>query len=143
MKPATVMRKIEFDAAHRVLNHESKCANLHGHRYVVEIHARAPALDSIGRVIDFSCLKREIGGWIDEHWDHTTILNGKDAELLDALECVKKNKPIYGMNENPTAENMASHLLKEVCPNLMGRHGVEVFKIVVWETPNCFAEAEL
>ena len=34
----TCTRRIEFDAAHRILNHESKCKMLHGHRYVVEEH---------------------------------------------------------------------------------------------------------
>lgn len=49
----TVTRVLEFDAGHRVVNHESKCATLHGHRYKVEIVAAAPGLDSLGRVIDF------------------------------------------------------------------------------------------
>lgn len=139
----TVMRVLEFDAAHRVMNHESKCANLHGHRYKVEINARAPQLDALGRVIDFSRLKGEIGKWIDDNWDHTTILCSEDSALLEALEPVPKNKPIFGMRANPTAENMALYLLHEICPKLMAPHGIEIFKIVIWETPNCKAEAEL
>ena len=32
----TCTRRIEFDAAHRVMEHESKCRHLHGHRYAIE-----------------------------------------------------------------------------------------------------------
>ena len=36
---AVITRKLEFDAGHRVMNHESKCATCHGHRYVLEVTA--------------------------------------------------------------------------------------------------------
>src|SRR5262249_14498003 len=55
--PVTCTRLLQFDAGHRVYQHEGKCANLHGHRYTAEITAQAEALDKIGRVIDFSVLK--------------------------------------------------------------------------------------
>ena len=60
-------RRLEFDAAHRVLRHESKCATLHGHRYRVDIEVSAPKPDSAGRAVDFSVLKTIIGGWIDRY----------------------------------------------------------------------------
>ena len=59
-------RRIQFCAGHRVLGHENKCANAHGHNYVAYISARSNDLDKVGRVIDFSVLKEKIGGWIDE-----------------------------------------------------------------------------
>lgn len=135
-----ITRLLEFDAAHRVYGHESKCANLHGHRYKVEIVAESDGLDSLGRVIDFSVLKTKIGGWIDNHWDHTTILFREDpgSEYAKALVV---NKDLYLMTSNPTAENMAEHLLKDICPNILAGTGVKVTKVTVWETPNCKAEA--
>ena len=51
------VRKIHFSAGHRVYGHESKCSNLHGHNYVLWVHAGAKELDELGRVIDFSVLK--------------------------------------------------------------------------------------
>ncbi len=144
MTKITCTRRVEFDAAHRVMNHESKCRNLHGHRYVVLIEAEAPELDELGRVIDFSVLKQMVGGWIDTFWDHTTILNAKDTTLymsiLNADGC--PNKSPYLMEENPTAENMAKHLLNYVCPMVLADTGVRVTKITVYETPNCSAVAE-
>lgn len=136
-------RLLEFDAAHRVMNHESKCATLHGHRYKVEIEAVAEQLDSVGRVIDFSVLKSKIGSWIDERWDHTSIIYIEDILTLEGLNTIPKKKPIFLATWNPTAENMAHFLLKIICPELLQDTGVKVIRVTVWETPNCKAEARL
>ena len=137
----TITRKIEFDAAHRVMNHESKCSTIHGHRYVVEITATAPDLDKIGRVIDFSVLKQKIGTWLDENWDHNAIVYCDDVETIVALKMMPRKKEPWIASWNPTAENMAWYLLDYRCPALMTGTDVEVIKVKVWETPNCFAEA--
>jgi 6-pyruvoyltetrahydropterin/6-carboxytetrahydropterin synthase len=138
-----VTRLLEFDAGHRVMNHESKCATLHGHRYCVEVTAEAEQLDDIGRVIDFSVLKARIGSWIDENWDHTTILWEKDVETVKALRWIERKKEPFVAPWNPTAENMAHYLLTVVCPRELGDTGVIVTKIRVWETPNCYADADI
>ncbi|MFW5872193.1 MAG: 6-pyruvoyl trahydropterin synthase family protein, partial [bacterium] len=75
------VRKIHFCYGHRVVKHENKCANLHGHNGVVWIHATpTKQKDQVGRIIDFSVLKQKVGGWIDEHWDHTMILWEQDTD---------------------------------------------------------------
>ena len=139
------VREIGIDAGHRVLNHESKCRTPHGHRYKIEIHAEAPDLDEIGRVIDFSVLKEKIGGWLDLHWDHTFLVFQEDKSMINALtdEAINPMKPIYVTHYNPTAENMADDLLENICPNLLRGTDVVVTKVVVWETPNCKAISEL
>ena len=142
-KTTTVSRKIHFCAGHRVLNHESKCANLHGHNYIVWVYATADNLDKLGRVIDFSVLKEIVGGWIDEHWDHTTILYKEDKELLAVQDKMSVNKPVFVADFNPTAENMANYLLEVICPKLLEGRGITVDKIVIFETENCSAEASL
>lgn len=139
----TITRKLEFDAGHRVHNHESKCGTLHGHRYVAEITASAPELDALGRVIDFSVLKEKIGSWIDEAWDHTTLVFQDDHQTHNALLAMPRFKPPFVCSFNPTAENMAAYLLREICPKLMAGTGVTVTKIRLWETPNCHAEVTL
>jgi 6-pyruvoyltetrahydropterin/6-carboxytetrahydropterin synthase len=78
----TVTRVFEWDSAHRVLRHESKCSTLHGHRYRAEIACTAERLDGCGRVIDFGEIKARVGQWIDSHWDHTTLVNRADERLL-------------------------------------------------------------
>jgi 6-pyruvoyltetrahydropterin/6-carboxytetrahydropterin synthase len=139
----TCTRVLEFDAAHRVMNHESKCASLHGHRYKVEVEATAQDLDGIGRVIDFSVLKARIGNWLDDHWDHTVIIFKDDEQTLQALHGAPSKKPVFVSDWNPTAENMAEYLLRTICPSLLDGSSVVVTRVVVWETPNCKAEARL
>ena len=101
----TATRRLTFCAGHRVLGHESKCSNLHGHNYIVEVTAEmnpsnGAAVDDIGRVIDFSVLKECVGGWLERHWDHGFIVNTLDATVLralDAVECVNAaGTPIGG-----------------------------------------------
>lgn len=140
MTTPTVTRILEFDAAHRVVNHESKCATLHGHRYKVEIVAHGP-LDDIGRVIDFSVLKEKVGGWLDENWDHNSIVFKDDVVTLTALRSMPRKKEPWVADWNPTAENMATFLISSLCPAVLLGTDVKVIKVVVWETPNCKAEA--
>lgn len=137
------VRKIHFCAGHRVLNHESKCANAHGHNYVAWFYAEANDLDSIGRVIDFSVLKEKIGSWIDENWDHTFLIYQKDEMLMAVRDALVKNKPAYICDFNPTAENMAEFLLKIVCPIVLMSSGVKITKVEIYETENCKVEASL
>lgn len=125
------------------MNHESKCSTLHGHRYKVEIEATAPDLDQIGRVIDFSVLKERVGSWLDLHWDHTEIIYSEDTQALYGLSMIPRRKATFVAQFNPTAENMADYLLRQVCPTQLAGTGVTVTRIRVWETPNCFAEAKL
>lgn len=139
----TVTRRLEFDAAHRVMNHESKCATLHGHRYMVEVTAQAPKLDSLGRVIDFSVLKEKLGGWLDREWDHTAIIFAEDEQTIHGLSLIPGAKPVFVADFNPTAENMARFILEVVCPTELKGTGVQVTKVTVWETPNCKAEASI
>lgn len=135
-------RKIHFCSGHRVLNHESKCANAHGHNYTLWIHAEANELDSIGRVIDFSVLKEKAGKWIDDNWDHTFLINEADVELLSAKDLLQKNKPVFICSFNPTAEEMAKYLIDTVFPDLFVEDKIKITKVVLYETENCFVELE-
>lgn len=137
----TVTRKLEFDAAHRILKHESKCKNLHGHRYVLEATFNANELDNLGRVIDFGVVKEVLGAWIDEHLDHNTILSIKDKNLGEQIE-KETGQKIYYLDENPTAENIALHLLHEICPKIFANHAVKCVAIKLYETPNCSVDVK-
>lgn len=131
-------RIIQFDAAHRVMNHESKCKMLHGHRYVVEASFIADELDKLGRIIDFGTIKDILGKWIDDNLDHNVILNKEDLELGEKIVSITGQK-IYYMKNNPTAENIADHLLNDICPKLFREYQAKCSKIKVFETPNCYS----
>lgn len=139
MIPVTITRKFGIDAGHRVLHHESKCANLHGHRYTVEVTAQASELDTLGRVIDFSVVKQLVGSWLDDHLDHGFIVHPADP-IVNAL--IDDGSKVYFMPAtlgNPTAENLAIHIA-EVSQKLLAPHAITVVAVRVWETPNCFAD---
>ncbi len=132
-------RRIQFCAGHRVLGHEGKCRNIHGHNYVAFITAEAE-LDSIGRVVDFSVLKERIGGWIDEEWDHKFIAYADDAFVVECLQNMQQ--PVFLLPANPTAENMAAYLLAHGAV-LMAGTGVRIVSVRIWETENCYADANV
>lgn len=136
----TCTRRIQFCSGHRVFGHEGKCRHLHGHNYIVFITAQAKELDSVGRVIDFSVLKERIGGWIDQYWDHGCVLWEGDTQAIAAVKSCEPSK-IFLLPTNPTAENMADYLLMVACPKQLDGTGVSVKSVVLWETENCYAEA--
>ena len=135
----TCTRRIEFDAAHRIIDHESNCKMLHGHRYALELTFTSKELDSLGRVIDLGEIKNIFGNWINENLDHNTILSLKDKELGDFISKITGQK-IYYLKENPTAENLSKHLFYEIVPKLFANYEAKVIKIKMFETPNCMTE---
>lgn len=137
----TCTRRIEFDAAHRILNHESKCKMLHGHRYALEATFAAYDLDDLGRVIDFGEIKKILGDWIDENFDHNTILSKYDVELGEKIAS-QTGQRIFYLAENPTAENIAKFLFEKVCPIIFAEKNVKCTAIKLYETPNCYVEVK-
>lgn len=127
---------------HRIPLHESRCKAFHGHRYAAEISCVADQLDSLGRVIDFGVIKEKVGGWVDEHWDHTAILMRGDPDpAVGALteSNAEHGRPVYFLDVPPTAENIVAELAR-VARALLAGSGVRVVRIRLWETPNGSAE---
>lgn len=138
----TIMRKVSFCAGHRLLNHENKCANLHGHNYLVEFYLTGHQVDPIGRIVDFAVVDRLFKGWIDEHWDHGFLLWDQDVNAIEALTQVQPNR-IFLLPYNPTAENMARYLMDVVSPALVDSiagYDLQMTKIILWETEKSSAE---
>jgi 6-pyruvoyltetrahydropterin/6-carboxytetrahydropterin synthase len=138
----TIMRRVKFCAGHRLHRHGGKCEFFHGHNYVADFYVTAQETDDVGRVIDFADLKRLFKGWLDEHWDHGFVLSAADENGIRAIKQVEPCK-FFVLPNNPTAENMATYLLLEVCPQLLANTGVTASKVVIWETDESFAESSL
>lgn len=134
-----ITKRLEWDAGHRVPLHASKCRSPHGHRYAAEITCTASQLTREGFVIDFGIVKSIIGGWLDENWDHTMILQRGDP-LIKALQSIDEPfRPIYILNYAPTAENMARHLF-DAAQELLRGHFILVARVRIFETPTCWAD---
>ena len=76
-----VTKEIRFCYGHRLLKYEGKCRHLHGHNGRAVITLQAAGLDGLGMVMDFSQIKRVVGGWIDANLDHRMILHRDDPAL--------------------------------------------------------------
>jgi 6-pyruvoyltetrahydropterin/6-carboxytetrahydropterin synthase len=126
-----VTRELRFCYGHRLLNYEGKCRHLHGHNGRAVIALASPRLDELGMVVDFARLKRVVGGWIDENLDHKMILR-RDDPAVPLLR--QQGEPVYLLDENPTAENLA-RLLYEVT----AAQGFPVVEVRLWETDDSFA----
>ena len=129
----TCSKKITFEAAHRIVGHRGGCRFLHGHRYICEFTFTAKSLDELGLIIDFSVIKEIMGKWIKENLDHTAILWKEDAELINAIEDCTKQK-IYRLSNNPSVENLAMHLLHDICPKLFKNYKARCIRITIEET---------
>ena len=60
-----VVKIIQWDMGHRVMNHRSICKGLHGHRYKAEVSIKGDLINikgasEEGMVIDFSDIKNLI-----------------------------------------------------------------------------------
>jgi 6-pyruvoyltetrahydropterin/6-carboxytetrahydropterin synthase len=126
-----VTREIDFCYGHRLLNYEGKCRYLHGHNGKAIITVEAPTLDVRGMVLDFSDIKQVVATWIDENLDHRMILC-KDDPVIPMLQ--EMNEPLYLLDENPTAENIAKLIFEKT-----RAAGFPILEARLWETPKCFA----
>ena len=141
----TVTKSFEFDAAHRLLNEDSKCANLHGHRYKVEVTFNYKEVSHTGYAVNFGEIKRICGAFIEKYFDHATIVNAMDHALIDFI--IQEASTFWTMGLckytdcNPTAENMASEMF--FCFSyLMDNENLHLKNIRLYETPTCWVDCE-
>lgn len=137
-------KKIEFDAAHRLIGHTGGCQMIHGHRYVVDFTFSSKKLDNIGMIIDFKEIKNRFKTWIDINWDHNLILNKKDKVLGNTIAQYTGQKVFY-LGYNPTSENLACYLFDNVLPEVFKDmpHYIKLcHKITVYETPTSYSSYE-
>lgn len=134
--PWQAKRYHDISCGHRVFQHESKCAHLHGHNYRVHFTCEAEQLDSIGRVIDFSDIKAKLCMWLEDQWDHKTLIWENDpwAKVLLGIDPTIVIVPF-----NPTAENIAQHLVEVIGPQQLAGTGIKLVHCDVEETRKCSA----
>ncbi|HEY1381672.1 MAG TPA: 6-carboxytetrahydropterin synthase [Gemmataceae bacterium] len=126
-----VTREIHFCYGHRLLDYDGKCRHLHGHNGTAVITLSGDRLDRRGMVVDFSDLKRVVGGWIDATLDHTMLLH-KDDPVLPLLR--ERGERVHVLDVNPTAENIAKLIF-----DYAAGQGFPVVEVRLWETPSCYA----
>jgi 6-pyruvoyltetrahydropterin/6-carboxytetrahydropterin synthase len=126
-----VGRRESFNAAHQLydpaLSEEEnrrrfgKCANLHGHNYVLEVVVAGEIDQASGYVLDLKVLSEVIGRQIIRDVDHRNL--NTDVPWLKGLI--------------PTAENLARAFWERLQPELPA--GL-LRSVRVWETDKNWAE---
>lgn len=142
----TITRKLEFDAGHRIPDHKSQCRNLHGHRYTLEITLVGEVISQEGHsdhgmIMDFSDVKTIAKERLVDAWDHAFIAYSKDTVVREFLESLPGHKTVV-IDCIPTVENLARTAFNILKPAFQDRFGtgLRLHKLVLHETPNCWAE---
>jgi 6-pyruvoyltetrahydropterin/6-carboxytetrahydropterin synthase len=129
MPNVTVVRRLTFNAAHRVHNPElsdlenarlfGKCnnPNWHGHNYVLEVSVRGKVEQKTGYVLDLAQLKEIVGREVIEKVDHRNL--NLDVDFMSGII--------------PTTENLAvgiwKILVRAIAP-------AQLVLIRLWESEN-------
>lgn len=86
-----IKKRLEISASHQLhLSYLSKCENLHGHNWIIEIYCKGETLNQDGILVDFTEIKKKIHGALDH----------------------KNLNEVFSFN--PTAENMAEWICLQV-----------------------------
>jgi 6-pyruvoyltetrahydropterin/6-carboxytetrahydropterin synthase len=142
-----ITRRLEFDAGHRIPDHQSKCRHLHGHRYAIEITLAGTVLDVAGNpengmVMDFSRVKQLANEHLVEAWDHAFLAYRGDAPVVAFLAAMPDHKTVL-LDSVPTAENLARIAFATLDPVYRATYGnqLRLARVRLYETPNCWADA--
>ena len=142
-----ITRRLEFDAGHRIPDHQSQCRHLHGHRYAIEITLAGDIIQSGGQpmngmIMDFSEIKSLAKQHLVDAWDHAFLAYRGDTPVVAFLTSLPDHKTVL-LDFVPTAENLAIiafSTLDKVYRDTFGNH-LRLARIRLFETPNCWADA--
>jgi len=142
-----ITRRLEFDAGHRIPNHDSQCRHLHGHRYALEVTLSGEIITTggaaeQGMVMDFSVVKAIAQQHVSELWDHAFLAWRGDREVIAFLNTLPGHKTVL-FDAPPTAEQLAVtafHILDKVYRDRYGNQ-LRLENVRIYETPNCWADA--
>ncbi len=105
----------DFASAHTLRDYPGACSRMHGHNWKVELEVAATQLDNVGMGVDFKVMKQaanEVGDELDHRY-------------LNDLEPFKEI--------NPTAENIAAYMYKEISARI-NSDSIKVTALTLWET---------
>jgi len=104
-----------FASAHKLVGYEGLCKNLHGHNWKVRVGIECKNTDDIGMTIDFGDVKKALND----------IMEVLDHSYLNDLAPFK--------TENPTSENIAKFIYKEMQKKIEVED-CQVADVEVWES---------
>lgn len=114
--------QIEFPASHQLIGYDGKCANLHGHAWLVEVFVIGEVLNEIGLLVDFGDIKATLKTSVTDRLDHSHLNDTKEIG-------------------NPSAENLARYIYRKLSTALVfDDKTTQLEKVRVWENARSYAE---
>ena len=105
-----VRKRLEIAGAHKLsLNYESKCSNIHGHNWIVEIYMQSKDLDRNGMVMDFTHIKKEIHDALDHKYINDVVQVNPTAENIARWICEKLGEKCYKVTVQESEGNIAEY----------------------------------
>jgi 6-pyruvoyltetrahydropterin/6-carboxytetrahydropterin synthase len=127
----SITKSFVFCYGHRLYKDPGKCGHLHGHTGRAEVALEGEELDGLGMLKNFDSIKESVGRWIEDNFDHRTLLN-RDDPLAETL--IGAGEKIFLMGANPTAENIARAIYES-----SKKGGLPVSSVTFWESPTACA----
>ncbi len=140
MKTIRITKQFKMEMAHALYGYDGLCKNIHGHSYRLWVTLRGPVLDEPGHekdgmVLDFGLLKRLVKPHIIDKYDHSFVLNANSSHANIDLSAFEK---VYLLPYQPTSENLVNDFVSIIKNQLP--ENIELYKVVLSETANSFAE---
>ena len=110
-----------FAAAHQLTMVGTKCENLHGHNWKIEVYVKGSSLDAGGVLVDFGVIKRHV----------RELMETLDHKFLNELDYFQDGTP-------PSSENIAKYLADNLTTRL-DLPGIRVSRVTAWESDDASA----
>ena len=143
-----ITRRLEFDAGHRIPNHQSRCRHLHGHRYALEVSLSGgliatPGDAREGMIMDFSEVKAIAQRELVEKWDHAFLAWRHDRAVLEFLETLPEHRTVI-FDAPPTAEHLAQTAFRILEGAYRDQYAnqLRLEHVRLYETPSCWADVD-
>ena len=109
-----------FAAAHQLTMVGTKCENMHGHNWKIEVYVTGEKLDEAGVLMDFGVIKKHV------------------AEIMDMLDHKYLNELDYFKKKQPSSENIA-YLVATELQQRIDSSAVRVSRVTAWESDDAGA----
>ena len=110
-----------FAAAHRLTMVGTKCENLHGHNWKIEVYVQGQELDRGGVLVDFGIIKGHV----------RSLMETLDHKFLNELDYFQDGTP-------PSSENIARYVADGLAERL-DIPGIRVSRVTAWESDDASA----
>ena len=109
-----------FAAAHQLAMVGSKCENMHGHNWKIEVYVTGEKLNTAGVLVDFGEIKAHL------------------AEVMKKLDHKFLNELDHFSDGNPSSENIAQFVARELQAKI-DNSSARVSRVAAWESDDACA----